>query len=375
MERGFRLGSILGFEIRIDHSWFVIFFLILWSLSVGVFPNDVPGRARWVYLAMGTVGTLLFFASLLAHEISHSVVARAKGVEVEGITLFIFGGMARTRKEAETPGDEFLIAGVGPLMSFFLAAVFLGAGWLAGQIPGVPEVRVVATYLGWVNLLLAVFNLLPGFPLDGGRIFRALVWKKTGSRTRATRWATGGGKILGYALMLLGFLQIFAGAMLGGLWLVFIGWFLRSAAETSLQQDLLVDALRGVKVRDLMSPDPQVVPPDLPVQDLVDHHLLRRRFQAFPVVHGERLVGLVTLDEVKALPREAWGTRRVFQIMRPADDLVVDPELALTAVLERMRDHGAKRLLVVSGGRLEGIVSSSDIARWFQRNQDLEGQL
>jgi len=246
MGKGFRLGSILGFEIRIDYSWFVIFFLVLWSLTAGFFPQTLPERSTGVYLVMGTAGTLLFFASLLAHELSHSVVARTKGIPVEGITLFIFGGMARTRLESEDPMDEILIAGIGPVASVVIGGLFLGLAQLGGALGWPASVNEVSRYLGFINFLLAAFNLLPGFPLDGGRLFRGLLWKVTGNPEKATRWATNGGIWLGYGLMALGFLQAFAGAALGGLWMVFIGWFLRGAAEASYGQHVLRRILEGV---------------------------------------------------------------------------------------------------------------------------------
>lgn len=372
MGSGFRLGSVLGFEIRIDYSWFVIFFLILWSLSAGFFPGAVPDRSGGIYLAMGVAGTLLFFASLLAHELSHSVVARTKGIEVEGITLFIFGGMARTKLDSEDPGDEMLIAGVGPLMSFVLAGLFQALAWTGRQAGWSPAVTEVASYLAFINLLLAVFNLLPGFPLDGGRLFRAAVWKSTGDLNKATRWASEGGKWLGYGLMALGFLQAFAGAVLGGLWFVFIGWFLRGTAEMSFQQHTLRRALQGVTAGTIMSEDPETVPPELTIRDLVDEHLLRSRYQSFPVVEAGWVRGLVTLDQVKAHPRERWGETRVSEIMTPADaGLVVSPSEEMVEVLGRMRDTGTRRVLVVRDGRLVGIVSSSDVTRWVQRAHDL----
>lgn len=366
------MGSVLGFEIRIDHSWFVIFFLLLFSLSSGFFPDELPDRGETVYFAMGSVATLLFFASLLAHELSHSVMARSKGIEVEGITLFIFGGMARTRLESEDPVDELLIAGVGPLMSFALGAAFLGLEWIGLRSGWPEEVTRVTQYLGYINIALAVFNLLPGFPLDGGRLFRAMAWKATGDVTRATRWASTGGQWLGYALMALGFLQTFAGGVLGGLWLVFIGWFLRGAAEMSYQQHLFRQTLEGVAARDLMSREPATVPVWMTVQELVDEHFLRRRYQSFPVVDDAGLVGLVTLAQVKEVPREAWPLRRVGDVMIPLDELaVVTPEEPMIDVLNRFRDSDARRVLVVADGRLVGIVSSSDVSRWVQRSQEL----
>ncbi len=234
----FRAGAISGFEIRIDSSWFVLFFLMLWSFSAAVFPARFPGLSGVAYFTMGAAATLLLFASLLAHELAHSVVARAKGIPVEGITLFIFGGMARTSMEAESPGDEFQIAGVGPLASIAIAGL-LGLVWWGGEAFGLGvEVRGVAGYLAILNLALAFFNLLPGFPLDGGRLFRSAVWKATGDLTRATRYASIGGRVIGYLLIGLGLLQGYAGAWIGGLWLVFIGWFLKNAAVMGLRQHM-----------------------------------------------------------------------------------------------------------------------------------------
>jgi len=372
MGGGFRLGSILGFEIRIDYSWFIIFFLILWSLSAGFFPQVLPGRDTAVYVAMGVAGALLFFASILAHELSHSIVARARGIPVEGITLFLFGGIAHTRLEAEDPGDEIQIAGIGPLLSFALGGLFWVIGWLGGRIGWPEPVNQVAVYLGFINVLLAVFNLLPGFPLDGGRLFRAIVWKATGDLTKATQWATTGGKALGYGLMGLGLLQMFTGGALGGLWLVFIGWFLRGAAEMSFTQHLIQGALEGVRAAELMSERPETVPPGLTLRELVDEHLLKRRYQSYPVVDGSRLVGLVTLDHVKDAPRERWDSMRVEDVMARADErLVVGPDERMLDVLARMQESGTRRVLVARGGELVGIVSASDITRWVQRARDL----
>ncbi len=369
---GLRLGSVLGFEVRIDYSWFIIFFLILWSLSAGFFPASVRGLSPAGYLAMGTAGTLLFFASLLAHELSHSVVARAKGIPVEGITLFIFGGVARTRMEAEEPEDELAIAGVGPLMSVLLGLLFYGAAWLAAAVGLGTPVQAVASYLGFINLLLAGFNLLPGFPLDGGRLFRAAAWKYTGDLTRATRWASAGGRWLGYALVVLGFLQVFAGAALGGLWLVFIGWFLRGAAVTTFREHMLRMVLGGVTAREVMADDPETVAPGMSLRDLVDERFLRRRYQAFPVVREGRIEGLVTLEQVKAVPRERWAGTAVADVMTPAgEEILVDWREPMIEVLTKMRSSGTGRVLVTRAGELVGIISNSDVTEWARRAQEL----
>ncbi|MGH7340277.1 MAG: site-2 protease family protein, partial [Candidatus Rokuibacteriota bacterium] len=301
---GFRLGRILGFEIRVDFSWFIIFFLILWSFSSAVFPAQAPGYSGLTYVAMGVAGALLFFGSLVVHELSHSLVARAKGIPVDGITLFIFGGMAHTRSEAETPGDEFVIAGIGPVTSL-LIAVALGGLWYLGSIGGWSQaILVVLQYIAVLNVVLAVFNLLPGFPLDGGRLFRAAVWKFTGSMTRATKVASTAGSWLGYLMVGWGLLMAFRGNVFGGLWLVFIGWFLRNAAVASYHQVLVKDTLGTGSARQAMTPVPQTVPADISLQALMDGYFLRRRFLSYPVEDRGRPVGIVTLNQVKEVPGE-----------------------------------------------------------------------
>ena len=232
----FRLGTTFGFEIRVDYSWFFLFALILWSFSSNVFPVALPGLSQASYLLLGFMAAILFFASLLIHELGHAVVARAKGIHVAGITLFIFGGVARTSREASTPGDEFQIAGAGPLMSFVLAALFWGVlRYGAGM--GLDEaVLAVAGYLSALNFALGVFNLLPGFPLDGGRLLRAVLWKATGNLTRATRWATIAGQIVGWLLVAFGAFEVLTGNVVGGMWLMLVAWFLRSAAVASWRQ-------------------------------------------------------------------------------------------------------------------------------------------
>jgi Zn-dependent protease/CBS domain-containing protein len=371
---GFRLGKVLGFEIRVDLSWFVIFFLVFWSLSEGVFPDEYAGLGRLTYLTMGLVGTLLFFASLLAHELSHAVVSRRKGIPVEGITLFIFGGMALTRREPDSAKDELLIAGVGPLASLVLAACFELLSRLAPGLGfGVPVVGV-ADYLAFINAALAIFNLMPGFPMDGGRVFRAIAWSLTRDRMKATRWAVTGGRAFGTALMVIGAVQALAGSALGGLWLVFIGWFLRSLAGSSLQQQAMRDVLRRFVASDLMSPRPEVVPAHLPVAALVQDHFMQLRYGSYPVMEGDRLAGLVTLEGVKRIPRSEWGSRTAADAMRPlAECAVVAPHASLELALEEMGRGGVEgRALVVDRGHLVGIISASDVTRWLHRLQLME---
>lgn len=374
--QSFRLGSIFGFEIRVDLSWFLIFFLILWTFIGSVFPGNYPELSQATYIVMGVVATLLFFASLLAHELSHSFVARAKGIPVEGITLFAFGGVSRTRTDAATAGDEFQIAGVGPLTSIAIAILFGLLYWI-GTIAGwSAAVNGVTGYLASINLILAIFNLLPGFPLDGGRLFRATVWKITGNLKKATRIASWGGKFFSYLIIALGVVQLFGGLVLNGLWLIFIGWFLNNAAEYSYQQLVVRTSLEGVRVKDLMTPAPEIVPPDLTLRELVDDYFLQQRYQSYPVTQNAKPLGIITLNQVKEVPREEWERRTVAETMISVDKgVVVRPEEDVTQMLEKMEASGVRRVIVARNGELEGIVTANDVTSWLRRRRDLNEQM
>lgn len=368
--RGFRIGSIAGIDIRIDYSWFVIFVLILWTLTASVFPSAHPGQAQSTYIIMGAAGTLLFFASLLAHELSHSLTARSLGIPVHSITLFIFGGVARTTSEFESPGDEFRIAAAGPVSSLAIAALF----WLishGGMRVGLPVVVTgVASWLALINFVLAVFNLFPGFPLDGGRLFRAAVWKRTGDVRRATRIATTGGKIFGYMLMVLGFMNMFSGNGLGGIWLIFLGWFVRMAAESSYVQHLLHRSLEGAHARDVMTPDPQTVEPAATLQQFLEEYVLEGRHHSYPVVEDGSAVGMITLDRVRQVPKEERSERRVRDAMIPiSPELVVPPTVNMSQAVQKLNDSPVGRILVTDADRLLGIISQTDVARWLQRQR------
>ncbi|TVP77244.1 MAG: site-2 protease family protein [Gemmatimonadales bacterium] len=366
---GIRAGSVAGIPITLDYSWFVIFFLVLGTFAGAVFPAHAPDLGRTTHLLMGLAGAILFWVSLLLHELAHAFAARARGVGVEGITLFIFGGMARTTREATRPADEFFIAVVGPLASLALAVVGYGIG-IGGPGLGIPEsVTVVAEYLGFLNLLLAVFNLFPGFPLDGGRILRAGLWQVTGSLRRATRLAALSGRFLGWAIIGLGIWSLLVGGgVIGGLWLIFIGWFLTHAARSSYQQLLLQQLFNPLVASDAMSPDPETVSPDLPLPELVLEHFLRRPYNSFPVTEDGVIVGLVTLGHVKRLERKDWAGKVTGDVMTPLRDLaLVAPETPMAEVLEIMREDGSRRVLVAREWELLGILSTSDIARWLER--------
>ena len=367
---GIRLGSVLGFEISLDYSWFIIFFLILVTFTGAVFPAHVPDLDQMEYLIMGLVGTLLFFGSLLIHELSHAVVARRKGIEVEGITLFVFGGMARTSREPDTPGDEFLIAGVGPVASFALAALFYAIAAGSPRLGLGLEVTVVAEYMGFLNLILAIFNLFPGFPLDGGRLLRAVLWRFTGSLRKATLVATTAGRALGWGIIGLGLFALLVGqAFVGGLWFIFIGWFLNHAARMSYQHVLLQEVLSPLTVRQAMTPDPETVPPDIPLDTLVNDFFLQRPYNSFPVTGDDgSVMGLVTLSQVKEVPRLEWPSHSTRKVMTPVEEgLLVGPDESMISILDRMRTGEHRRILVVRNGELLGIISATDVARWLDR--------
>jgi Zn-dependent protease/CBS domain-containing protein len=369
----FRLGSVFGFEIRIDYSWFIIFFLILWTFTFAVFPANFPNLGVGAYIGMGVVSTVLFFVSLLIHEISHSLVARRRGVPIEGITLFVFGGVSKTRSEAKSPGDEFAIAIVGPLASIVLGVIFwvIGSIGIAGQW-GLPVIGS-ARYLGALNFALGIFNMIPGFPLDGGRVLRSIIWKVTGNMTTATRYASLAGQVIGYLLIALGVIEIFAVNVVGGIWLAFIGWFLRNAAIVSYRQHVLQGELEHVRAEEMMTRDPETLPRAMTLQQAVDEHFLKRPFVAFPVMEGEHPVGMVTLNQIREVPRETWGERSVGEVMTPlAAGIEVRPEQPMTEVLEKMEAVETHRVLVTRNGHLEGIITGVDLNNWLRRTQGLE---
>jgi len=364
---GFRLGRILGFELSLDSSWFIILALVVWSFSTREFPGAVPGLTGYAYLVMGLAAALLFFASLIAHELSHSLVARAKGIRVEGITLFLFGGVARIRSEATTPGDEFVIAGVGPLASLVIAALFLAIYRFGAGVGLLEPWRIVAAYLAFLNFALAVFNLLPGFPLDGGRLLRAIAWKLTGSMSRATRIATTGGRVLGYGLVAFGLFEALRGGFLQGVWLVLIGWYLRGAAVGSYRQSRLRDVLETVTAAQAMTPAPGTVPADLTIRRLMEEVFMRHRFVAFPVADDTGILGIVTAQQLRGTPPARWDDVRVRDVMAPrADAWTASPDENMAVVLERLRASPVGLVLVMRNEVLDGIITGRDVAGWLE---------
>lgn len=363
---GLPLVRIAGIDVRVDYSWFFIFVLILLSLAVGYFPHEYPGASTASYWIAGAVAALLLFVSILAHEFSHALMARRRGIRVPAITLFLFGGVSHMEQESESPSTELRVAAVGPFASFGLAALFwaIHAALPAG-VP--PLLAAVVRYLGWINLALGIFNLLPGLPLDGGRVLRAAVWWKTGSVRQGTRVAANAGKGLAWGLMILGGLQIFAGALLGGLWLVLIGMFLRGTAEASYQNLVVRQALEELTVADVAVRDVETVGAQTSVAELIEDHVLKHGFRAFPVVEGGRVQGLVSVTDLADVAPDARAATQVKERMKPLDDsLRVSPDLPLTEALPALARAPGGRLLVMRGDELEGLLSRSGLARWIE---------
>lgn len=375
--QSFKLGSILGFEIRVDLSWLLIFLLILWTLTVDLFPFNYPGLSNTTYLVMGVSGTILFFTSLLLHEISHSLVAKTKDIPVEGITLFAFGGVSHTRMDAEAPGDEFQIAVVGPLTSLALSGLFALISYFGKSAGWDVVITGVAAYLSWINLILTIFNLLPGFPLDGGRLFRSTIWKFTNNLQTATRVASISGRLLGFSLITFGFWQLFSPIpnLIGGLWLILIGWFLNNAAAASYRELVLRTMLEGSRVREVMTLKPETVPADLNLQELIDNYFFNRYYESFPVMENDRPIGMITLNQLKQIRRQDWSQRTVREIMIPIDEIAVSPQQDIAKALTQMQSARSRRLLVTTDGNLEGILSSTDITNWLKRQQEFGNSL
>lgn len=368
MNESIRLGKIAGVRVGLNWSVLVIFFLIAFGLAAGRFPLRFPDASGTAYATAGLAAALIFFASLLAHELSHAVVARRNGLEVEGITLWLFGGVARLGGEADDPGAELRIAGVGPLVSLVLSGVFLLVAVLAGlaALPGL--LIAVFEWLAVINLALAVFNLVPAAPLDGGRILRSFLWRRRGDRVGSAVTAARAGRTFGFVLVAVGLVEFVAGAGLGGLWLVLIGWFLVNAASAEEEHAKVRGALGDVRVGEVMTTDPVVVPGELCVQEFIDRYVFRHQFSAFPLADPDgRPGGLVTLNRVKQVPWQQRVTTRIADIACPAQDVpLARPDEPLADLLTRMAGGADGRALVVEDGRVVGIISPTDVARLLE---------
>ncbi len=369
------LFRLLGFEVKVDLSWIVLALLITWTLAAGVFPHYHPELGTTAYWLMGVAGTLGLFASILFHELSHSLVSRRFGLPIKGITLFIFGGVAEMHDEPERPGVEFFMAVAGPVASVVFGGVLFGISLLGAVLAWPASVTGVIEYLWFINFLLAGFNLIPAFPLDGGRVFRSILWKWLGDLRRATRIASAFGAGFGLLLIFLGVASLFYGNLIGGLWWILIGFFIRQASQASYQRVLMRRALRGEPVRRFMRDDPVTVPPSETAEDFVEDYVYRHHYKMFPVTDDGSLRGCVTTRDVKDVPREAWRDRKVEDLVSPCteENTIGAGEDAMDA-FERMNRTGNSRLMVVENDALVGVIALKDIMRFLSLKLDLEGE-
>ncbi|MGD0283351.1 MAG: site-2 protease family protein [Dissulfurispiraceae bacterium] len=357
-----KIATIMGIPIRVHFSWLIVFGIITWSLSAFYFPKAAPDLEVRSYWVSGTLAALLLFASVAFHELSHSFFALRYKLVISGITLFIFGGISQMKGEPPNPRAEFTIAIAGPLSSFLLALVFFTAYSMAGS--GV--VRALFTYLAQLNLMLGIFNLIPGFPMDGGRVVRAFLWNKTNDFFYATRKAASYGQKIALLIIFFGFFSIFAG-MSGGLWFMLIGWFLYSAAHASYHQANLQEILSGVKVKDIMVRDIVSIAADLCLDEAVNDYFLRYGFGGFPVVEQDRFLGFISLKEIRDVPRTLWKDKKAADVVVPHDkSWEIDQNKDAMKALELMINEDKGRLAVVKDGGITGIITRNGIAKYLQ---------
>lgn len=375
MGGSYRLLRVFGIDILVHWSWLAIFVLLTWWLSQGFFKDeygDWTSGQRW---AAAVVSALTFFASILLHELAHSLMAKREGLPVKSITLFIFGGVSALGSEPETPGQEFRVAIVGPLVSFILAGAFGIAALVAhlSDVGGSPP-AAVALYLAIVNGAVGVFNMLPGYPLDGGRVLRAVLWARGRNLLTATRRASLAGTFIAFGLIAFGVFSILTGNFIGGTWFIVIGWFLRNVSEASYQQLLFRNTLEGTKVGQLINRSFNAASPDMNLNTLVQEYMLARSQRSVPIVVGVELLGLVTMRDLKRVPRDEWETTSVFRAMTPREKLhQVDAREEITLALEIMAKENVNQLPVLEFGRFVGFVTRADVMRLMQVRSELGG--
>ncbi|MEZ4864887.1 MAG: site-2 protease family protein [Caldilineaceae bacterium] len=385
MRGGLHIGRIFGIGIEVDWSWFFIFLLVTWNLAIG-FAQLHPAWGAGIRWSLAALAALLFFASVLAHELAHSLVAKLQGIPVRNITLFLFGGVSNIQREPPSPRAEFLITIVGPLTSIVLGLLI---SWLAALSVGQQAINVtnpmavasqltptatILLWLGSINIILGLFNLIPGFPLDGGRILRSILWAGTDNLRQATRWASWVGQTIAWLLIIAGIAMVFGAQIpffgtgfIGGIWLAFIGWFLSSASNQSYQQVVVHDILADVPVARLMRKDAPTVPANESIADVVHNHIMGTDDHAFPVMEDDQLVGLITLDDIRKVARGEWETTSVRAVMTPRDRLIVaPPEEDAADALTMLAQRDIRQVPVVDHGHLVGVLRRRDIIRWLQ---------
>lgn len=373
MNSGIKLGRVFGVQIKLDISWFIILFLVILSLRALVPPG--PSWLRWVW---SIITALLIFGSVLAHELSHSYVALQKGIVMRGITLFIFGGVAETSEEPRTAVEELQIAAAGPGMSILIALICWSIVVLSPLLHLNESTVWILTQVKLVNLMLVIFNLVPGFPLDGGRLFRAVLWKATGNLRQATRIASGTGRIFGFMLMFIGFWMVWIGIfyaggyLINGIWLIFIGWFLEQAARSSYQQVILRRALSGIKISEVMTKSIVSVPTTMTLEEVVNEYFFKYRYSSFPVVDSGMVKGFIRLNDIKNIDRARWINATVADAMIPMQEqYLISAETDAVEALNRMLRSDCRKLMVTQSGTIIGMVTLPDLMALFKIKTDL----
>jgi Zn-dependent protease/predicted transcriptional regulator len=370
MKVSWRIGRIFGIDIYIDASWLVIFGLFTWMMSSYYFPSSYPRWPAWQYWVVGTFTSLLLFASVLVHELAHSLVAIRQGEKVRRITLFILGGVAQITEEPKEASKEFFMALVGPLTSFAIAGACYGLIFVLRPVS--EPLAAMARYLSFINVLLGAFNLLPGFPMDGGRVFRSIIWKLTGNLKKATRIASSVGQGFAFIFMFVGFFMIFRGFFVDGIWIMMIGWFLYSAAGRGYHQIIMKEMLSHVRVEDLMERNVHSVSGNLTIQKLVDEFIFRHQDRTFIVADKGEIKGIISLEDIKKIPRDRWSATRVSEAMTPKENLsTASPNDDGNKVLAELANKRIHQVPVVKDGKIQGVVSRTDILHFLQLRADL----
>jgi Zn-dependent protease len=370
MKQSISLGRIFGIPIGLDYSWFLVFALLTWTLAASYYPAEFKNWPTAEYWLVGAITAIMLFVSVLLHELGHSVVAIRYKIPVRSITLFIFGGVAQIGAEPPSALAEFWIAVAGPLVSFALAALF---GALQPILTPIAPLLALAKYLAYINAVLGLFNLIPGFPLDGGRVFRAIVWGITHNLRRATTIAGNVGRLIGFLFIFFGVWQMVSGNLINGLWIAFIGWFLESAANAQIQQQRVQGLMSGHRVSEVMSHNYVMVSADTTLQQMVDHHILAHGRRSFVVVRNEQMIGLLTLHHLKEIPRDDWEYTTAAEAMTPLDQLKrIQPDAEMWSAVQEMDRNGVNQLPVMSNGHLEGMLSREDLISYLRTLRELD---
>ncbi len=367
------LFKLLGFTVSVDASWGIILFLVVWSLSEGLFPSYFPDLGIQTYWLMGLVGALGLFVSIIIHEFSHSLIARMYGLEIKGITLFIFGGVAEMKDEPNNPKTEFFTAIAGPIASLMLSILFVALYQVAKIIELPVPVIGILGYLSAINMLLALFNMVPAFPTDGGRILRAFLWWIKGDIRWATQVASRISLVFAIAIVFVGFMSLIQGNLIGGMWWVLIGSFLFRAANDSYQRLVMKQSFEGKTVRHFMNPNPVTVPSHITLQEFVDNYLYHYHHKMFPVVQDDKISGLITIQALKSHPREEWNHLLVSKAMQLRNsDNTIASNTSINDTLNKMNETGLSRLLVVEEKKIIGIITLKDLVEYLALKTELE---